>query len=68
MSVDPAFEEEFLKQQAELTRKEDELKKISQVISKKKELQRTENIEKQRLHDIKVQERRRDVKLKIGAK
>ena len=34
----------------------------------RKEIQRTETLEKQRLHDIKAKERRRDVKLKIGEK
>ena len=66
--VDPVFEEELKKQQAELKRKEAELKKVSQIIDKKKEIQREENLEKQRLHNIRVEERRRDVKLKIGAR
>ena len=34
----------------------------------RKDIQRTETLQKQRLHDIKAQERRRDVRLKIGEK
>ena len=63
--MDPVFEEEFKKQQAELKRKEVVLKKVSQIIDKKKEIQREENLEKQRLHNIRIEERRMDVKLKI---
>ena len=66
--MDPLFEEEFRKQQAELKRKEAEMKKVSQIIDKHKELQREENLEKQRLFNIRVEERRRDVRLKIGAR
>ena len=40
---DPMFNEEFKKQQLDLRRKEDELEKISQVISKKAELLKSEN-------------------------
>ena len=43
---DPAFTEEFKKQQQDLKRKEGELEKISQVISKKAELLKVENQEK----------------------
>ena len=63
---DPAFTEEFKKQQQDLKRKEGELEKISQVISKKAELLKTENQEKKRLHNIKVQRRKLDVRLKLG--
>ena len=34
----------------------------------RKDIQRIETLQKQRLHDIKAQERRRDVRLKIGEK
>ena len=63
---DPAFTEEFKKQQHDLKRKEGELEKISQVISKKAELLKAENQEKQRLHNLKVQRRNLDVRLKLG--
>ena len=63
---DPAFTEEFKKQQQDLKRKEGELEKISQVISKKAELLKAENEEKQRLHNLKVQRRKLDVRLKLG--
>ena len=43
----PAFTEEFEKQQQDLKRKKGELEKISQVISKKAELLKAENEEKQ---------------------
>ena len=60
------FNEEFRKQQLDLRRKEDELEKISQVISKKAELLKIENEEKQRLHNLRIQRRRLDVRLKLG--
>ena len=63
---DPQFEEDFKKQQLDLQRKESELEKISQVISKKADILKIENQEKQRLHNPKVQQRRLDVKLKSG--
>ena len=63
---DPAFNEEFKKQQQDLKRKEGELEKISQVITKKAELLKAENEEKQRLHNLKVQRRKLDVRLKLG--
>ena len=63
---DPAFTEEFNKQQQDLKRKEGELEKISQVITKKAELLKAENQEKQRLHNLKVQRRKLDVRLKLG--
>ena len=44
---DPAFTAEFNKQQQDLKRKKGELEKISQVITKKAELLKTENQEKQ---------------------
>ena len=62
---DPAFNEKFKKQQQDLKRKEGELEKISQVISKKAELLKAENEEKQRLHNLKVQRRKLDVRLKL---
>ena len=63
---DPMFNEEFKKQQLDLRRKEDELEKISQVITKKAELLKLENEEKQRLHNLRIQRRRLDVRLKLG--
>lgn len=51
---DPRFEKVFHKQRSELLRKEDELKKIHEVVSRKKELQIAKNAEKQRLHEINV--------------
>ena len=63
---DPVFTEEFKKQQKDLKRKEGELEKISQVISKKVELLKAKNQEKQRLHNLKVQRRKLDVRLKFG--
>ena len=66
VSSDPAFNEEFKKQQQDLKRKEGELEKISQVITKKAELLKSENEEKQRLHNLKVQRRKLDVRLKLG--
>ena len=62
----PAFTAEFNKQQQDLKRKKGELEKISQVITKKAELLKTENQEKQRLHNLKVQRRKLDVRLKLG--
>ena len=62
----PLFNEEFKKQQQNLKRKEGELEKISQVITKKAELLKAENEEKQRLHNLKVQRRNLDVRLKLG--
>ena len=64
--LDAQFDEELKKQQLNIQRKEDELEKISQVISKKAELLKLENEEKQRLHNLKVQQRRLDVRLKLG--
>ena len=52
---DPLFNEEFKKQQLDIRRKEDELEKISQVISKKSELLKLENEEKQHLHNLRIQ-------------
>ena len=66
VSSDPAFTEEFNKQQQDLKRKKGELEKISQVITKKVELLKAENEEKQRLHNLKVQRRKLDVRLKLG--
>ena len=63
---DPAITAEFNKQQQDLKRKKGELEKISQVITKKAELLKTENQEKQRLHNLKVQRRKLDVRLKLG--
>ena len=63
---DPKFNEEFKKQKVDLIRKEDELHKIHQVISKKAELLKLENEEKQRLHNLRVERRRLDVRLKLG--
>ena len=63
---DPAFTAEFNKQQQDLKRKKGELEKISQVITKKAKLLKTENQEKQRLHNLKVQRRKLDVRLKLG--
>ena len=60
------FNEESKKQQLDLQSKEDELEKISHVISKKVELLKLENEEKQCLHNLKVQQRRLDVRLKLG--
>ena len=62
---DPAFTAEFNKQSQDLKRKKGELEKISQVITKKAELLKTENQEKQRLHNLKVQRRKLDVRLKL---
>ena len=66
MPSDPAFSAEFNKQSQDLKRKKGELEKISQVITKKAELLKAENQEKQRLHNLKVQRRKLDVKLKLG--
>ena len=63
---DPAFTEEFKKQQQDLKRKKGELEKISQVISKKAKMLKAENQEKQRLYNLKVQRRKLDVRLKLG--
>ena len=63
---DPAFTAEFNKQSHDLKRKKGELEKISQVITKKVELLKVENQEKQRLHNLKVQRRKLDVILKLG--
>ena len=63
---DAQFDEELKKQQLNLQRKEDELEKISQVISKKAELLKLENEEMQCLHNLKVQQRILDVTLKLG--
>ena len=63
---DPAFTAEFNKQSQDLKRKKGELEKISQVITKKAELFKAENQEKQRLHNLKVQSRKLDVRLKLG--
>ena len=63
---DPMLNEEFKKHQLDLRRKEDELEKISQVISKKAELLKLENEEKQRLHNLRIQRRRLDVRIKLG--
>ena len=49
-----------------MKRKEGELEKISQVISKKTEMLKAENEEKQRLHNLKVQRRKLDVRIKLG--
>ena len=62
----PLFNEEFKMQQQDLKRKEGELEKIYQVITKKAELLKVENEEKQRLHNLKVQRRKLDIRLKIG--
>ena len=40
--------------------------KIHQIISKKDELLKLENEEKQRLHNLRVERRRLDVRLKLG--
>ena len=66
MPSDPAFNAEFNKQSQDLKRKQGELEKISQVITKKAELLKAENQEKQRLHNLKVQRRKIDVRLKLG--
>ena len=66
MPSDPAFNAEFNKQSQDLKRKKGELEKISQVITKKAELLKAENQEKQRLHNLKVQRRKLDVRLKLG--
>ena len=63
---DPAFTAEFNKQSQDLKRKKGELEKISQVITKKAELLKDENQEKQHLHNLKVQHRKLDVRLKFG--
>ena len=63
---DPKFNEEFKNEQMDLRRKEDELEKISQVITKKAELLKAENEEKQHLHNLKIQRRRLVVRLKLG--
>ena len=53
--LDPWFEEELKKQRLDLRKKADELEKISDVIKIKAELQKVENKEKQRLHNIQIQ-------------
>ena len=60
------FNEEFKKQQLDLRRKEDKIEKIYQIISKKAELLKLENEEKQRLHNLRIQRRRLDVRIKLG--
>ena len=63
---DLMFNEEFKKQHLDLRRKEGDLDKKSQVILKKAELLKSENEEKQHLHNLKIQQRRLDVRLKLG--
>ena len=48
-----------------MKRKEGELEKISQVITKKAELLKAENEEKQHLHNLNVQRRKLNVRLKL---
>ena len=62
LDIDPLFEDEYRKQQSDLRRKEDEIEKIAQVVTQRAQLQKVENDEKQRLHDLKFQKRRLDVR------
>ncbi|KAK1357005.1 hypothetical protein POM88_050261 [Heracleum sosnowskyi] len=64
--VDPAFEAELLRQKADLKRREDENAKVSDIISKHLVIQKAEHQEKQRLHDLKVKDRKLYVRLKLG--
>ncbi|KAK1394679.1 hypothetical protein POM88_013735 [Heracleum sosnowskyi] len=64
--VDPAFEAELLRQKADLKRREEENAKVSDIISKHLVIQKAEHQEKQRLHDIKVKDRKLYVRLKLG--
>ncbi|KAK1380704.1 hypothetical protein POM88_027448 [Heracleum sosnowskyi] len=64
--VDPAFEAELLRQKADLKRREEENAKVSDIITKHLVIQKAEHQEKQRLHDIKVKDRKLYVRLKLG--
>ncbi|KAK1388074.1 hypothetical protein POM88_016252 [Heracleum sosnowskyi] len=64
--VDPAFEAELLRQKADLKRREEENAKVSDIISKHLFIQKAEHQEKQRLHDIKIKDRKLYVRLKLG--
>ncbi|KAK1373209.1 hypothetical protein POM88_029402 [Heracleum sosnowskyi] len=64
--VDLAFEVELLRQKVDLKRREEENAKVSDIISKHLVIQKAEHQEKQRLHDIKVKDRKLYVRLKLG--
>ncbi|KAK1360803.1 hypothetical protein POM88_045277 [Heracleum sosnowskyi] len=64
--VDPAFEAELLRQKADLKRREDENAKVSDIITKHLVIQKAEHQENQRLHDLKVKDRKLYVRLKLG--
>ncbi|KAK1397204.1 hypothetical protein POM88_007067 [Heracleum sosnowskyi] len=67
-TLDPLFQKELKKQHADLRRKEDENAKVSDIISQKLKIQKSEHEDKQRLHSIHVKERRLDVRMKQGGK
>ena len=64
--IDPEFVKHIQEERGKLKKKEMELEKISHILSKKKEQQRDEDEKKQRLHALKVDQRRQDVKYKLG--
>ncbi|KAK1396901.1 hypothetical protein POM88_006764 [Heracleum sosnowskyi] len=64
--VDPAFEAVLLRQKADLKRREEENAKVSDIISKHLVIQKAEHQEKQRLHNLKVKDRKLNVRLKLG--
>ncbi|KAK1390320.1 hypothetical protein POM88_018498 [Heracleum sosnowskyi] len=64
--VDPAFEAELVRQKADLKRREEENAKVSDIISKHFVIQKAEQQEKQRLHNLKVSDRKLYVRLKQG--
>ncbi|KAK1369763.1 hypothetical protein POM88_035855 [Heracleum sosnowskyi] len=65
-NVDPVFEAELVRQKADLKRREEENVKVSDIISKHLVIQKAEQQEKQRLHNLKVNERKLYVRLKQG--
>ncbi|KAK1356704.1 hypothetical protein POM88_049960 [Heracleum sosnowskyi] len=65
-NVDPVFEAELVRQKADLKRREEENVKVSDIISKHLVIQKAEQQEKQRLHNLKVNERKLNVRLKLG--
>ncbi|KAK1400955.1 hypothetical protein POM88_000560 [Heracleum sosnowskyi] len=65
-NIDPVFEAELVRQKADLKRREEENIKVSDIISKHLVIQKAEQQEKQRLHNLKVNERKLYVRLKQG--
>lgn len=63
---DPEFDKEMLEQATILKQREDRLEKTTQPLDKRAEIKKSEQAEKQRLHHINLEEKKRYILYKNG--